>query len=450
MTKKKDGSKPKKNKKETKAEKTAKKIKAIQEKNNYIPFVYTEKGTLKINSSKNMVLIMLNDPYLKDLFRYNEFTHNIDAIERREIKIPKQGSIIIEKGEIDAKALSLELTNYIESSKLYGGTNFKDNGIKNAIYVAAKMRPYNPVKQYFGEAYHQWDKKSRIDNFFTEFLGVEPGATTRLISELFFMSVAAKAIDPLTKVDFVLDLVGGQGVGKTTCFKNLAPLGLYTDQFTNFRKRDDFAVMLNSLIVNDDEMTASNKASFEEIKKFITMQWFEYRSPYGEKPVKRAKSFVMVRTTNEKQHLKDRSGDRRFLSLLCDKTRQTKSPVTDLTPEYVKQLWGEAMHMIEIFGDKAFDLTPKQELMLEESREQFIQTTPEEDHLTEVLSDKFKDADFISNQELAFELNGDVDALSKSTKFARNIRYAMGHLGYQVGAQKKIGNKVLKGFKKLN
>lgn len=80
------------------------------------------------------------------------------------------------------------------------------------------------------------------------------------------MGAVAKAYNPKTKFDFVLDLVGGQGVGKTSLLQKLAPLGLYTDQFNTFSNKDDFEVMKNALIVNDDEMTASNSASFEEIK----------------------------------------------------------------------------------------------------------------------------------------------------------------------------------------
>lgn len=93
--------------------------------------------------------------------------------------------------------------------------------------------------------------------------------------------MVAKAANPDTKFDWVLDLVGGQGVGKTTLLMKLAPPGTYTDQFLSFTDKDDFAAMRNALIVNDDEMTVSNRTSFEEIKKFITMKEFTYRPPYA-------------------------------------------------------------------------------------------------------------------------------------------------------------------------
>ena len=38
--------------------------------------------------------------------------------------------------------------------------------------------------------------------------------------------------------------------------------------------------------------------------------------------------------------------------------------------------------------------------------------------------------------------------LSRNSKEARDIRYYMEHLGYEVGARKKIANKVVAGFRK--
>lgn len=309
------------------------------------------------------------------------------------------------------------------------------------------MNSYNPVVDYMNEAYARWDKKRRLDDLFPNFLGAEKNETEILITRLWFMGAVAKAYDPKVKFDFVLDIVGGQGAGKTTMLQKLAPLGLYTDQFNTFTDKDDFEVMKNALIVNDDEMTASNKASFEVIKKFITMQVFEYRKSYARKSERFMKKFVMARTTNEVRHLKDRSGDRRFISIYANKKRQKMSPVTDLQPNYVKQIWGEAVWLYKNSKDP-FLLTKGQEKLLEENREQFRYTSGLEDELMDVLDNKFKNQDFIKNTELALALFNDRDALGRNTKETRDIRYYMEHLGYKVGARKRIEGKIVRGFAK--
>ena len=310
-----------------------------QEQTHKTLFEETKDGSLKTTSVKNVVLILKTDKNLQNLFKFNEFTNEVDVVKNANLKT-SIGEINIAKGQYTDQVINgVEL--YIESSPKYKGAIFKNNVIDQGITNVAYMNSYNPVIDYMNEAYAKWDKKQRLDNYFVDFLGAPNNKTTALITELWFMGAVAKAYNPKTKFDFVLDLVGGQGVGKTSLLQKTAPLGLYTDQFNTFSNKDDFEVMKNALIVNDDEMTASNAASFEEIKKFITMQQFEYRKAYARKSETFQKKFVLARTTNEVKHLKDRSGDRRFISIFADVKHQKKSPITDLTDEYVQQVWGE-------------------------------------------------------------------------------------------------------------
>ena len=401
--------------------------------------------SLKTTSVKNIVLILQTNKKLKDLFKFNEFTNEVDVVKKVDLET-SIGTISIAKGQYTDQVINaIEL--YIESSKFYKSAVFKNAVIDQGITSFAHMHSYNPVINYMNEAYANYDKKRRLDDFFSIFLGADKNPTTILITRLWFMGAVAKAYDPNTKFDFVLDIVGGQGVGKTTLIQKLAPLGLYTDQFNSFTNKDDFEVMKNALIVNDDEMTASNNAKFAEIKKFITMQTFEYRKSYARKSERFKKKFVMVRTTNEIRHLKDRSGDRRFISIYANKKKQKLNPVTDLQPNYIKQLWGEAVWLYKQAKDP-FLLSPGQEKLLEENREQFRYTSGLEDELADVLENKFKDKKFIQNTELSFALFTDRDALSRNTKESKDIRYYMEHLGYKVGAVKKIDGKAIRGFEK--
>jgi predicted P-loop ATPase len=417
-----------------------------QEQTHKTLFEETKDGSLKTTSVKNVVLILKTDKNLQNLFKFNEFTNEVDVVRNAELKT-SIGKINIAKGQYTDQVINgVEL--YIESSSKYKGAIFKNNVIDQGITNVAYMNSYNPVIDYMNEAYAKWDKKQRLDNYFVDFLGAPNNKTTALITELWFMGAVAKAYNPKTKFDFVLDLVGGQGVGKTSLLQKTAPMGLYTDQFNTFSNKDDFEVMKNALIVNDDEMTASNAASFEEIKKFITMQQFEYRKAYARKSETFQKKFVLARTTNEIKHLKDRSGDRRFISIFADVKHQKKSPITDLTDEYVQQVWGEAVWLYKNTKNP-FLLSENAQKLLEENRKQFRYTSGLEDELNIVLENKFKNSEFIPNTKLAFALFADRDALSRNSKEARDIRYYMGHLGYEVGARKKVDGKVVAGFAKL-
>ena len=128
--------------------------------------------------------------------------------------------------------------------------------------------------------------------------------------------------------------------------------------------------------------------------------------------------------------------------------KMIETGITDLTDEYVQQVWGEAVWLYKNTKNP-FILSENAQKLLEENRKQFRYTSGLEDELNATLENKFKDKKFITNQELAFSLFADRDALSRNSKEARDIRYYMGHLGYEVGTRKKVDGKVVAGFAKL-
>ena len=230
--------------------------KLIEKENAPSPFERNNSGVLKATSIKNLVLILNGDRNLQNLFKFNEFTQEVDVVRDAKLKT-NLGTLDIKKGQFtDQVTNSIEL--YIEASPNYDGTAFKNNLIDQAVMNVAHMNSYNPIIDYMNHAYTHWDQKRRLDKLFPEFLGAADDETNRLITRLWFLGAVAKIYNPETKFDFVLDIVGGQGVGKTSLLQNIAPLGLYTDQFNSFTNKDDFEVMKNAVIVNDDEMTASN------------------------------------------------------------------------------------------------------------------------------------------------------------------------------------------------
>lgn len=406
-----------------------------KEENNW-GFKVDRYGRPKANSLVNIEIILENDPVLKDTFRFNEFTTEIDVVKANSKLMFKKGQLV--------DAYVDQIASYIEDNADYG-VLFDNKKIRSAITVVAMRHRYNPVLDYFNEAYKNWDHQHRLGHIMGDYLGVEETTVTQLITKLFFVGAVAKAHNHKTKFDFVLDLVGGQGAGKTTFLQKIAPLGYYTDQFSTFDNKDDYAVMRRALIINDDEMTATNNASFEVLKKFITLQEFEYRKPYGHQAERFDKNFVMARTTNELYYLKDKTGERRFLPLHVSKARQKHHPVTDLTDDYVKQCWGEAMQLYK--DGFNFGLTKDQEEELDQHRQTFMYTDELEDKIDEALSNQFKDKDFITNDELSLAVAPGID-LVKNRKVANQISNIMvNRFGFRKKRQ-KLNGETKRGYKK--
>ena len=404
-----------------------------KEENNW-GFKTNKYGQLKNNSLVNIEIILERDPILKDTFRFNEFTTEIDVVKSNSELMFKTGQLV--------DAYVDQIASYIENNSDYG-VLFDNKKIRSAITVVAMRHHYNPIIDYFDDAYKNWDHEERLNHIMGDYLGVEETSVTQLITKLFFVGAVAKAHNPKTKFDFVLDLVGGQGAGKTTFLQKIAPLGYYTDQFSTFDNKDDYAVMRRALIINDDEMTATNNASFEILKKFITLQEFEYRKPYGHQAERFDKNFVMARTTNELYYLKDKTGERRFLPLHVSKARQKHHPVSDLTDKYVKQCWGEAMQLYK--DGFSFALTSEQEEKLDEHRQSFMYTDELEDKIDEALNNQFRDKDFITNEALSLAVAPGID-LVKNRKIGNQISNIMvNRFGFRK-SRRRVNGEIKRGY----
>lgn len=398
----------------------------------------TDSGNVKA-TLKNVAIILQSDNNLKGLLRYNEFSQKIDVVEDKEIKVAGLLPLTLKKGQIKDSDEQAILT-YLASSSSYQVQPTLTT-LEVAIGVTAHAFSYNPVLDYMNEAAEKWDKKPRLKGFLHKYLGADESEVNKLSFKLWMLGAVAKAYDPYVKFDYVLDLVGGQGVGKTTLLKDLAQLGdlnTYTDQFEGFLGRDDKSAFAGCLIANDDEMTASNNSSFEEVKKFITTQEFAYRPAYAHHIQRFHKGFVLARTSNEVQHLKDRSGDRRFLSIECNKDQQEKHPVVYLKSKEIQQLWGEVVNLYNQYkkqNKNPFDLSKEEQEVLSQGREKFRQTTEVEDALNGLFDGQYKGRQFIPAYELKTDMIGALDH-TPSRKEMSSIRYLMGHKGFLAGQLK--------------
>ena len=307
----------------------------------------------------NLKKILNGDSKLKGAIQYNVFTYEIDVT--RPMKL--NGRTL--SGAIDDLIIR-EIRAYIATKyKL----DYKKSDIADILEVVAGEHSYNPLKDYLESCENEYKELvNQRDPFdiLRHYLNIKDDEYNRIIVDLFFRGAVAKVFDPSIKFDFVLDLTGRQGVGKTQFFEGLFTHKYFTTVET-FTDKDDKARMVRNWCVFDDEMVASKKASFSELKKFITETKLEFRPPYASSDRRLPKSFIIVRATNDHDYLNDLTGERRFLVAEVHKDIAYKG--RKWTEKDRRAFWGAMV--VAWKANKSLTLTDEQEKLVNEVRSRY-------------------------------------------------------------------------------
>ena len=337
-------------------------------------FVRTKSGSIKENVLNNVTLIFNNDPLFVSKFRFNEFTRDNEIIDK----------MIIAGGTIKAGIIEDVAEDFIVEyiQRKYDFT-VRPELVYRAFSMVCRLNPYNPATGYFDEAKSEWDGVKRVDTFLPEFLGAPKNKVTTIITKLFLTGTVAKAYNPESKFDFVIDLIGDQGTGKTTLLKKLGGKW-YVDSIENFKDKDEYAKMLRALIVNDDEMKATNVSS--------------------------------------------------FLPVRVSKANQTKNPVSDLSEKLIKQIWGEMVYYYK--KDGVPYPNEEEQKLLADAREEFEYVDEVENQINIFLDNRIEE--WVASSDIAEE-GLLVENLATNRSLAQKIKNVMDHKdGWRSGRK---GNK---------
>lgn len=288
---------------------------------------YNERGGLA-KTINNVVLTLKYDPRLAGAIGYDEF--NRRQVLRKSVPWRK---ITRETEWIDSDDSGLR--HYLE--KAHGITG-RDN-INDAVEITTRANSFHPIRDYLDR--HNWDGVPRIDSALTYFLGVEDTPYTRAISRKWLTAAAARIREPGIKFDYMLILVGAQGVGKSQFFARIAKrTAWFSDSASKFdNSKESMEQLAGKWIIELGELSALKKSEIEHIKTYIAKQNDSYRAAYGRKTENFPRQCVFGGTTNRDDFLQDVTGNRRFWPVAVGDTARLWS---EMTPEVVDQIWAEA------------------------------------------------------------------------------------------------------------
>jgi predicted P-loop ATPase len=279
-------------------------------------------------TSKNFDLILTNDPQLKGKVGEDLFAHRTVLKEQLPWRDKSTGVYWTDADES-------YLMGYVENRyKVYHAGK-----IRQALDRAAADNAFHPVKEYLESV--KWDGLPRVDRLLIDFLGAPDDAYTKIVTRKWLCAAVARIYQPGIKFDNVLMLVGEQGIGKSLLGAKLAG-EWFNDSLHTVEGKDALELLQGSWILEMAEMIPTRKVEVEAVKQFISKQEDTYRAAYGRNTTTHKRQCVFLGTTNDDNVLKDKTGNRRFWPVDCDRVRATMN-VWDMADGYALQVWAEAL-----------------------------------------------------------------------------------------------------------
>ena len=299
-------------------------------------FKWTEKMQMDerkkhfLPSPYNFGLIVRNDPRLKDRVRRDAFRGRdcvvADLPWRKADETDPFWNNSDDNGLIDYVSRRYQLTG--------------KQALLDANDLAMSQNTFHPVREWLSSL--EWDGAHRLDTMLCDYLGAEDNPLTRAMTRKHFTAAVARVMRPGCKYDYILTLIGPQGIGKSTLVKIMGG-DWFDDSLTSIEGKEGMEQIRGKWLIEFGELTNYKKSTSEAYKAFISKQEDSYRPAYGRKVEIYPRQCVFFATTNEPAFLKGDTGNRRFWTVECDRGDILKD-VWDELPQERDQIWAEALH----------------------------------------------------------------------------------------------------------
>lgn len=284
------------------------------------------------NSANNLNIIIQYDQFLKNAFRLNIFDNKryiVRSLPWRAIE-----DDVDPLRDVDYSGVR----NYIEC--VYGIVSSQK--VDDALALEFEKKKFHPIRDYI--LAQKWDGIKRIDTLLIDYFGVEDNAYTRAAIRKMLCAAVARVFEPGIKFDTALILVGEQGTYKSTFVKKLGK-DWFSDTFTTVQGKESFEQIQGAWLIEIAELSGLKKAEVETIKHYISKREDSFRPAYGRVVETYKRQCVFFGTTNNKDFLRDPTGNRRFMPIDVRPEYVTKSVIEDLTDEEIDQIWAEAYQL---------------------------------------------------------------------------------------------------------
>jgi putative DNA primase/helicase len=318
----------------------------------------------------NLVLILQHDPLLAGCVAMDELAHRPRIM--RDTPWGKPAGGYWEDADDAA------LRNYME--QIYDIDAVTK--VMDARIIVQEKNHFHPVRQYLDGL--RWDSVPRVDTLLIDFLGVRDNPYIRAVTRKTLCAAVSRVYRPGIKFDWMLTLIGPQGVGKSTLTKRLGRQW-HTDSLYTLQGKDAMEQIQGFWIIEMGELAAMRRSEEESLRQFITRQEDTFRAPYGRNTATFSRQCIFIGTTNDWFFLRDRTGNRRFWPAEIPRdAAPVRNVWQDLDEATVGQLWAEALVLWR--AGEVLQLPPEIEAIATALQEAHAEDEPRAGQIAEYLN----------------------------------------------------------------
>jgi putative DNA primase/helicase len=295
------------------------------------------KGGTPASDRRNIVMILDQDPRWQRAIVLDEFGQRLWKRRAPPYQQAKTG----EWEDVDDMRLRVWLAMEYRLEA-------KPADVQDALMWIADQHRENELAEYLEQCAARWDGRPRIEQWLTHYLGADAlddddvqfardtAEYYRRVGQKWLVAAVARVFEPGCRMDNMLILEGGEGLGKSTVFRTLGGKW-FSDALIDPSNKDYNAIIQGKWIVEMPELESMNRADAATMRRFLTQHVDRYRTWYGTRAGDVGRRCVFAGSVNNDTYIKDESGGRRYWPVFV-----TQIDILALARDR-DQLWGEAV-----------------------------------------------------------------------------------------------------------
>jgi putative DNA primase/helicase len=257
------------------------------------------------------MVLLAQDPELKGLVAYNDFTHR--TVLRRD---PPPAHGIVRAKPLPRPVEDPDCVFVLGYLQRTYNHLFRLETVRHAL-LSAELSHFHPVLDYLDGL--AWDGVPRIGTWLTDAFGAPVDPYHHSVGAKFLQAAVRRVRRPGCKFDFVLVLEGRQSIGKSRACRALFGDDWFSDNLppdlTSHKTCDSLQGLWG---IEFAEIVPLLTHKPEAMKAFLSRQIDRYMAPYGRATIDRPRQCVFIGTTNDDDYALGASGNRRLWPCRCE------------------------------------------------------------------------------------------------------------------------------------